>query len=138
MKDMAEVVVSSDEEYDNPSLIFDIARIIQISFLIIVIGAITSYFLDDDFSSQSIYDTTMNVCLGICLITSIILGGQICGSQSFAGNRRLLYSIGHKERLRTYNRELLRRGHLGYAGIIWFSSFILVAVAFIRWFISEM
>ena len=45
MKDMAEVVVSSDEEYDNPSLIFDIARIIQISFLIIVIGAITSYFL---------------------------------------------------------------------------------------------
>jgi uncharacterized protein involved in response to NO len=134
---MTEEVVSSEEEYVNPNLIYDINRVLQITFLIIVIGAIVSYFLDDTFSTRSVYDATVLVCMILCVATSIILGGQICGSQSFAANRILLYSMGHKQRQRTYNRELLRRGHLGYPGIIWLSSFIILAVVFVRWIITD-
>ena len=132
-----EVATSTeDEDYDSPNFIIDLTRIMQISFLLIVIGAISSYFLDSDVSAQSVYEMTMNVCLLTCLVTSLLVAGQVCGSTSYRGNRQLLYSIGHKERMRTYNRELLRRGHLGYVGVIWISSFIILAVVFIKWAIS--
>ena len=136
IKFMTEEVVSTEEEFYTPSFIYDVARIFQITFIIIVIGAITSYFTDDDFSSRSIYDTMLAICMILCVITSIIIGGQICGSSSFAGNRQMLYAMGHKQRLRTYNRELLRRGHLGKVGVVWIASFILLAVAFSRWIIT--
>ncbi|MHA1912220.1 MAG: hypothetical protein ACTSYA_11040 [Candidatus Kariarchaeaceae archaeon] len=133
---MTKEVVSADEEIYNPSFIYDFARIFQIVFIIVIVGAIASYLIDDDFSSRSVYDTTMAICLIICVITSVMIGGQICGSSSFAGNRQLLFAMGHKQRLRTYNRELLRRGHLGHVGVIWIASFMLLAVAFSRWIMS--
>ncbi len=132
---MADEVISSEEEYENPNFIFDVVRVIQITFLLVVIGAISSFFVDDTFSSRSVYDMLMLICMVLCAVTSMIIGAQICGSQGYAGNRQLLYSMGHKQRLRTYNRELLRRGHLGLVGIVWFASFILMVVAFSRWII---
>jgi hypothetical protein len=131
-----DAVVSPDEEYDTPSFIIDLSRILQITFLIIIIGAISSYFIDDKFSSRSVYDMVMLVCMILCLVTGLMLMAQMCGSMSFAGNRQLLYAMGHKQRLRTYNRELLRRGHLGYVGVIWFSSSLPLVVAFSKWIIS--
>ena len=134
---MAEEEVSQEEEYYDVHFVNDIVIIFQIMIIIVIIGAISSFMLDDEFTTQSVNDKTMIVSLIICGITSMILASQICGSQIYAANRQLLYSMGSKQRLRTYNRELLRRGNLGYNGILWFSSFLILASGYIRWMVSE-